>query len=275
MSLNDSLPAGISPGSRDRLARLHRAFRGPFTPAEAARELRLDQSTAVDLLGHLARKGWLTRIRRGFYATVPLEATEPSDWRVDAWLIAAHLFAPCYIGGWSACEHWELTDQLFRSTVVITSSPQRRSRITVQGSEFVVAHRRPEALFGTRPVWRGGERVMVSDPSRTIVDVLDDPVLGGGIRHVAEVLEAYFTSEHRDDQRLVSYGDRGGNRTVFKRLGYLLEALEIDAPELIASCRDRRSAGLTKLDPSVHEAGRITKRWGLRVNSTVAAQAHA
>lgn len=275
MSLISPHPAGISAGSRDHLARLNRAFRGPFTPAEAAEVLDVDASNAADLLGHLARKGWLARIRRGLYATVPLEATEPRDWRVDAWLIAAHVFAPCYVAGWSACEHWELTDQLFRSTAVISGTPQRRSKVTVHGSAFVVAHRASDVFFGTRPVWRDGERVDVSDPPRTIVDVLDDPVLGGGIRHVAEVLETYFGGEHRDDDRLVDYADRLGNRTVFKRLGYLLEALEIHAPDLIAQCLERRSAGVSKLDPSVRETGRITSRWGLRVNSTVRSNATA
>jgi len=35
-------------------------------------------------------------------------------------------------------------------------------------------------------------KVDVSDVHRTIVDMLDDPSSGGGIRHVAECLSAYF-----------------------------------------------------------------------------------
>ena len=52
--------------------------------------------------------------------------------------------------------------------------------------------------------WSGSRAV--SDPSRTIVDVLDDPSLGGGIRNVADVLREYFQGEHRDDELLVEYG---------------------------------------------------------------------
>ena len=79
------------------------------------------------------------------------------------------------------------------------------------------------------------------------------------------MLEEYLQSEHRDDALLIEYGDRLGNRTVFKRLGWLLELLDIDGP-LKDACLARRSAGLSKLDPTVSGAGRIVRRWGLRVN---------
>jgi len=258
---------GLGSTNRARLAVLHRSLPGPFTADDAARVFGIDRSDAARLLGYLASKGWLSRVRRGLFTVVPLEADVPEDWRADPWLVAARVFEPCYIGGWSACEHWSLTEQLFRSVVVISARPQRRAHVIVQGTEFRVATRKAEALFGTRPVWRGRERVAVSDPTRTVVDVLDDPSLGGGIRHVADVLDAYFASEHRDDHLLITYGDRLGNRTIFKRLGYLAEELEVDAPELVEACLARRSAGIAKLDPSIRDGGRITRRWGLRANA--------
>ncbi|MBI2403374.1 MAG: hypothetical protein HYV20_11710 [Gemmatimonadetes bacterium] len=52
----------------------------------------------------------------------------------------------------------------------------------------------PERLFGTRVVSRGRVRVQGSDPPRTLFDLLDDPELGGGIRHVADVLAALRTA---------------------------------------------------------------------------------
>ena len=121
-------------------------------------------------------------------------------------------------------------------------------------------------MFGTVSVWRGENRVAVSDPSRTVIDVLDDPRLGGGIRTVADVLSEYLQGEHRDDDRLVEYGDRLGNRAVFKRLGYLLEHSGSESRGLVEACLARRSSGLAKLDPSAKETGRILRRWGLRVN---------
>ncbi len=260
---------GIRAENRARLATLSRAFGGPFTADEAAEALDVDRAEAARFVGYLASRGWLARVRRGLYAPVPLEASAPEEWRSDPWLVAARVFEPCYIGGWSACEHWGLTEQLFRDVLVVTARQQRRSTARVQGMDFRVVTRKQEALFGTRPVWRGRERIQVSDPSRTIVDVLDEPALGGGIRHGADVLVEYFEGEHRDEKTLIAYGDRLGNRTVFKRLGFLVEELGIDAPDLVAACTKRKSAGISALDPTVRTKGRITRRWNLRVNATV------
>lgn len=257
---------GIDEKNRVALERLHRGVAGPFDMATAARVLRLPPDKVRRLLGYLASRGWLSRVRRGVYTTVPLGASEPSDWREDPWRVAVAVFAPCYIGGWSACEHWELTEQVFRGVVVMTARPIRSAGVRVQGTEFRLKHL-PETLhFGTRAVWRDRVKVKVSDPTRTVIDILDEPRLGGGIRHSAAVLREYLSATHRNDKLLVEYGDRLGNRTVFKRLGYIIEALGLDARSLADACVARVSAGLTRLDPTVDAGGRVLKRWGLRVN---------
>ncbi len=262
--------AGIGVAYRAQLGSLNRAFGGPFSAADAAAVLGVDRAEASRILGYLASRRWLARIRRGLYVPAPLEAADPGDWRADPWLVALHVFAPCYVGGWSACEHWGLTEQLFRELLVVTARPQRQAHVRIQGSDFRLAARQPRTIFGTRPVWRGRERVDVSDPSRTVVDILDDPPIGGGIRHVAEAVREYFEGEHRDDDRLLAYVEQLGNRAVFKRLGFLVQQLEIvESDELIETCLQRKSAGISALDPSIDAKGRITRRWNLRVNARV------
>ncbi len=257
---------GIDKKNRAALEILHREVAGPFDMATAARVLRMPADKTRNLLRHLASRGWLSRVRRGIYTTVPLGASEPSAWREDPWRVAAAVFAPCYIGGWSACEHWELTEQIFRAVVVMTARPIRASESEVQGTAFRLKHLPEDRHFGTRVVWRDRVKVNVSDPTRTVVDILDDPRLGGGIRHVAGVVREYLASTHRDEGQLIDYGDRVENRTVFKRLGYIIEALDLHAPKLADACHARVSKGLTALDPSVDAKGRVLKRWGIRVN---------
>ncbi len=262
-------PDGINRENRSHLERLHRELPTAFYVADAARVLDLDLDRTRRLLGYLARRGWLSRIRRGLYVAVPLDTRRPGEWVEDPWVVAQRVFDPCYIGGWTACEHWELTEQLFRTVLVVTAKRVRDREPVLQGLPYRVTVRAANKLFGTRPVWRDQVRVQVSDPSRTMIDLLDDPTLGGGIRTVADILSEYFRSEHRNDTLLVDYGDRLGNRAVFKRLGLLLEHLGVDASELEESCLDRRSSGLVALDPSVGAKGRIVRRWGVRVNVTL------
>lgn len=256
---------GISRGNRQHLELLHREFRAPFGAEEAADCLGVPRERASRLLRHLASQGWLARVKHGLYVAVPLEARSSGQWIEDPWVAGSKAFAPCYIAGWSACEHWGLTDQIFSEIAVVTAKPIRKKRQTIQRTTFVVKQLAPNQIFGTKALWRRESRVEVSDPSRTVIDMLDDPRLGGGIRHVAAALDEYWAS-YLDEQRLLGYAARRNNRSVYKRLGYLLEVQNIGSPGLIEACRSSMSTGLAALDPSVSEPGRIVKRWNLRVN---------
>ena len=171
---------GIGGKNRELLDVLHRKASGPFTVVEAADILNLDRGKTKRLLAHFASQGWLSRIRRDSYAVVPLGATSPSEWREDPWVVATKSFAPCYLGGWTACEHWGLTEQLFRGVVVMTGKRPRAPWVEIQGTRFNLKYRDDHQHFGTKTVWRGKAQIQISDPSRTIVDILDDPATGGG-----------------------------------------------------------------------------------------------
>ena len=262
--------AGLSRDNREFVARLHRALPGPFTPSEAATAAGVDHARAARLLRHLAEQGWVARLQRGLYATVPLEATDPETWSVDPWAVAARALAPGYVGGWTALNHWDLTDQIFSTTVFVTGRPVPRRARDIGSARLELRHRPGAALFGTRRVWRDGVAVPVSDRERTLVDCLDDPSIGGGLRHVTEALVAYTESGGVAWGTLVEYGDRLGNRTVFKRLGYIAETLDLADDDLVEACLTRVSAGVGRLDPALPAKGSTTSRWGLRVNTRLA-----
>jgi predicted transcriptional regulator of viral defense system len=198
------------------------------------------------------------------FVAVPLESSSTDIAPEDAWVIADKLFAPCHIGGWSAAEHWGFTEQLFRSTMVFTPRRPRARRVEARGTVFIVRTVEKRAMFGLKPVWRGRVRVNVSDPTRTVLDLLDTPALGGGIRSVIDMLEAYFGSRHRDSKLLIRYADQFGNRAVFKRLGDLVSAFFGGEREIVDACRARLSAGNAKLDPKL-PADRLVSTWRLRV----------
>ena len=260
---------GINRENRALLERLHREMPGAFDVEHASAALGLDADRTRKLLAYLARRGWLSRVRRGLYVAVPLDTRRPGEWIEDAWVVAERTFSPCYMGGWTACQHWGLTEQVFRTVLVVTAKKVRDREPLIQGTPYRLTVRSEDKFFGLTMVWRDQVRVKVSDPTRTIVDLLDDPTLGGGMRNVADVIHEYLAGEYREDALLVGYGDRFGNRAVFKRLGFILEHLGSEAPDLVAACMERRSAGLVALDPSVHTKGRIVRRWGIRANVTL------
>ena len=262
-------PAGLSRANREFVAQLNRTLPGPFTLADAAAATGVDHARTARLLRHLAEQGWVSRVQRGLYTTVPLEAEDPQSWRPDPWAVAASALAPGYVGGWTALHHWDLTDQMFSTTMFITSRSVPRRGRAIGGADFEVRHRSRSAVFGTRRVWREGVPVPISDMERTLIDCLDDPSVGGGLRHTVEALATYAERDDVSWARMVDYGDRLGNRTVFKRLGYIAETLAIPNGELVDACRERISAGISRLDPALPEFGPVTGRWALRINARI------
>lgn len=229
--------------------------------------LELSPMLAARKLAVWARAGWLARIRRGAYVPVPIESESPDIALEDPWAVAAAMFEPCYIGGWSAAEHWGLTEQIFSSVCVMTTK-RPRDRKPVLRKTKIDLHTVPKKHFiGLKTIWRGGTRVQITDPARTLIDMLADPALGGGIRHVAEMLTTLLQDYPKDVAKLADYASKLGVGSVFKRLGYLLQRDHNDQEVLIATCQTQLSTGYAKLDPSL-PADRLVTHWRVWVPAT-------
>jgi predicted transcriptional regulator of viral defense system len=255
---------GIGKTDRERMAAIIRGTKGTVSVGDAARILNVVSTDAAKMLSRWSKKGWMSRIRRGLYVTVPLESRTADVPLEDPWLIADRLFSPCYIGGWSAAEHLDLTEQIFSTIMVMTAQKPRDRRPNIKGTEFMLRTISEKAMFGLKPVWRGQVKISVSDSTRTILDMLTDPGFGGGIRSVKDMLENYLRSENKNLGQLIAYGEQLGNGAVFKRLGFLLEKTAPEETEIIEQCRKRLTAGNAKLDPKLNNSRLIT-RWRLWV----------
>ncbi len=260
-----SYAAGISGKGRAELAEVLTPGRRFVTPTDVAQALHTDPGTAAKKLSRWAEDGWLRRVRRGLYIGVPVEALNPSAWSEDALIVATAVWSPCYFTGWTSASHWALTDQVFRTRVIKTAGRVRQSEVQLLDHDYLLGHASETSMaWGMKSEWLGDTRVRFANPARTVIDVLDDPTIGGGIRHCGEILATYL--DEFDAATLIDYGDRLGNRTVFKRLGYMIEATGEDLPNIIAACQDRLSAGISALDPGGPSGGRRLMKWRLRVN---------
>ena len=254
---------GIEAGSRLRLAKLLRASTGTITPQSASTALNLPQGEVTKLLARWATQGWLQRVRRGIYVPVPLESERADSAPEDAWVIAETAFSPCFIAGWSAAEYWSLTEQVFRSLQVSTARRPRKREQKLGGISFVLRTVPEGQFFGLKTVWRGRARVQVTDPSRTMIDLLADPATGGGMRSSADMLEAYLRSKKQKNiPLLLDYAEKLDNGAVYKRLGFLLSRIAPDERDAMGQCAQKLSAGYAKLDPSIPSA-RLVTAWRL------------
>jgi predicted transcriptional regulator of viral defense system len=255
---------GLGKTERSRLSRVLRGTKGSISVADAAGILKVPSVAAAKMLSLWARKGWVSRVKRGLYVPVPLESATSNIPLEDPWVVADRIFAPCYIGGWSAAENWGLTEQIFSTILVMSTQRPRKRSLSIKGTGFLIRTVPQEALFGLKPVWRGGVKISVSDPARTILDLLDDPRSGGGIRTCTDMFQVFLKSENRDLEKLLQYADRFNSGAVFKRLGFLLERYSPGDTKALGICRQKLTKGNARLDPTL-PADRLVTRWRLWV----------
>ncbi len=251
------------PRGRAQLVRVLSAAGDVIRVDDVVTALRLDRARAAQRLSRWAEQGWLRRVGRGAYVAASIDTLGLKHVLDDPWVLVPALFAPAYVGGRTAAEHWGLTEQVFRDVVVMTARSVRRKRQERHGAIFSLKRVDQRKIFGICYVWRRQTRVPVSDVHRTIVDMLDDPAIGGGVQHVADCLSAYLRRDDRDDDKLVEYAARLGNGAVFKRLGFLAEPMP-GGSGLVPLCQRRLTGGYADLDPG--RGGQIVAtRWRLRV----------
>jgi predicted transcriptional regulator of viral defense system len=254
--------AGLGKLSRKRLSDVLRNSKGCVSVSLVAETLNVSREQARLYLSSWAKNGWLRRVRRGLYFPIELAAETPDGGLLDPWIIASQIFSPCYIGGWSAAQHWDFTEQIFESTIVFTSRRLNQKEQSVAGLAFLIKKSATDKMFGLKSVWKDQVKVQVSDPHKTIIDMLDDPSMGGGIRFVIDLFQQYLSSSNCDLNILTQYAGMMKSKTIFKRLGFILSKIRPQEVNWIAYCLERLSEGNSQLDP-LSKGRRLIKKWKL------------
>lgn len=255
---------GFDAQYRHYFSQLAGRSQGPITIQQASLALKVPYDTAKYILARLAKSGWLFRIKQGLYIPVPPTIENGQPFAEDPWVIANALFDPCYIGGWDAVSHWDLTDQIFNHTFIYTQAPQKKSKQEYLNHIFIVHKVPKEQFFGLKIVWKKTAKLMISDPSRTIIDFLDTPHLLGGSATLYEVFSEYLKSEHKDINLLTNYALGMRNKAILKRLGFLLDYEGLMTSEINRKFLDNMSSGKVKFIPTQACPKLITK-WQLWV----------
>ena len=253
---------------------------GDFVRIEdAEKTLNLSRTQSTKLLSQWASQGWLRRVGVGIYVPVPLDLLDSKQVIEDPWILVPALFSPAYIGGRTAAEYWDLTEQIFRDIVIFTSRPIRSKRVKVQSTTFTLKVVKEKKIFGTQSIWRNQTKVEVSDIYKTLIDVLDDPSTGGGIQHILDCFDNFMKQKQSKKEvsylkfnnykqwkehsfkMLISYAERLGNGAVFKRLGFLAER-HPEGYDLAVACKKKLTKGNAKLDSSL-DCDHLITRWRL------------
>ena len=250
------------------LMELHQKNIDFFDTKQAANILHDRNEDAIRrLLSDMVKRGLLMRLREGIYHIIPYDLA-PESYFPD-WHVAAHYLVgetPYYVGYYSALVLHDLTTQPSLTEQVVVSKPIRPNHQVVNGVMFQFILHNQLHFFGVKRLWvQGTHQVNCSDLEKTFIDCAFKPDYAGGITELSKAI--YKSKNVLNQNRLLDYTEKFGSDAVARRLGYLLETLEI-LPELAQELHKkiRYSSTYVALDTALPKTGRTLSRWGIIQN---------
>jgi predicted transcriptional regulator of viral defense system len=223
------------------------------------------ESTLRELLSDMTKRGLLMRLKDGVYYIIPYESNAENfmpDWH----LIAGNLVnnAPYYIGYYSALQIHNLITQPSLKEQIVVSKQIRPSEIKIKNIPFQFIYHNDNHFFGAKKIWVDSfNKLLCSDLEKTIIDCLFKPDYAGGIVEVAKAI--YISKEKIKYALLLDYAKKFDSQAVVKRLGFLLEALNINS-EIIYDLQKLKTASYVVLDTELPKVGKRNSRWSIQQN---------
>jgi len=259
--------AGIGKAYRTKLSRVLERHAGVITPKIVAEVLGASTQESGRLLARWSKSGWVHRVKRGVYLPVPLSSTSTEPVVEEPFLIAESIYGPGYVGGFSAVKHWDLSEQIIETITYFTRKKVKNRNPTHGGVTFRLKTVAEHKIFGLKTLWVGSKKIYISDPTKTIVDLFDDSKLVGGMAIVKDIFAEYFESEHYDFNLLLSYIQKIDNKSIYKRLGFLLDTCFSVSEEQLSTLRENMSEGYSVFDPTVDSLCTATE-WRLKLSQS-------
>jgi len=256
----------ISNESGQLLSYFNNKGKSSFQYAEAFKALPDSGESAVkELLSDMTKRGLLMRLKEGLYYIIPYEA-DPVSFMPDWHLIAGALAGDVdhYIGYYSALQAHSLIIQPSLKEQIVVAEQIRPSTLTIKGVPFQFIYHNPKHFFGSKKVWIDSyNKVQCSDLEKTFIDCLFKPDYAGGIVEISRAL-----LQSKDELKfdvLLSYAIRFESQAVVKRLGFLLEFLDIRT-HIIPDLQKIKTASFVSLDTKLPNTGKFVTRWSIQQN---------
>ena len=137
---------------------------------------------AAKVASALARKGALVRLKRGLYLIRPFRLIQSRAATSASVSLEVMLHGEPHYGGLWAFSQNSLTEQLYWSNLdVFVARPHRAAHVPGANVSFHVVPR-DSLEFGVVNEVIEGMHVPMSDPERTLADLLERPRIAGGLR---------------------------------------------------------------------------------------------
>lgn len=256
----------ISKQSNELLYYFNSTQRNCFDYSLASKALPNSKASAIrELLSDMTKRGLLMRLKDGVYYIIPYEQNAQTfmpDWH----LLSEHVVndAKHYIGYYSALQIHNLITQPSLKEQIVVSKQIRPSEIKIKEIPFQFIYHNEKHFFGYKKIWFDSfNKVLCSDLEKTIIDCLFKPDYAGGIVEVAKAI--YASKDKIKYNTLLEYTKKFDSQAVIKRLGFLLEMLEI-SNNIIQDLQQMKTASYVVLDTELPKIGKRKSRWCIQQN---------
>lgn len=214
------------------------------------------------VIQQLEDAGRLRPVRRGAYVVPAVTGVIDVDLLA---LVDALTLRPYLVTAGRALAHHGLSDQLFRTTVVLSS--RKLAQWTWRGDRVRYARVPSNRLWGgSDSRLKSGARVRMAGAERAILDSLAHPDWGVTLAQVTQALDVAITRDPAFSGNLAAQAARYGNASVCRRLGFLIMRLHgSDAATPFLPLRGT-TKGPILLWPSGPSGGDTDPTWGVREN---------
>ena len=238
-----------------------------FTLNDAANILQNTPQTNRKLLSKLIKRNVIARIKGGKYIIIPQQYGVLKSYIGNQYIAAREIAnsPDYYIAFYSAMNYWGMLTQPLITTFVATPKRQQAPKALKKKFKFIYVMRKNIWGINEEPMINS-EKARISDKERTIIDALAHPEFCGGITEVAKGI--WIVQDRLDYTKLGEYVVRYGKNAVAKRLGYLLEIMKIDKPELMKILRSFVRDRYDIFDPVMEKKPLAKNSWRLIDNIT-------
>lgn len=223
--------------------------------------LAVSTSSVANVIYRLKNKNRIEEIKKGKYVLSPARSGIEGYWMENIFLIVDSIAKDYYVGFWTAMHYWNMTEQIPTVTQVATTKQSRDLVYSNQKINFIKISK--NRFFGEVKEKVDNNTFKISSKEKTILDALTYPQHCGGIPEAAKAIRN--SREELDWGVLVDFLERLNVSAVKRRLGYVLEVLEIKGG--VKSMLESDFRGYRWLDPSVSKTKfNYDKKWGLKLN---------
>jgi len=217
------------------------------------------------LLSDMTQRGLLMRLKEGVYYIIPYEQDAESfmpDWHIIAGNLVNNV--EYYIGYYSALQIHNLITQPSLKEQVVVSKQIRPAIVKIRDVSFQFIFHNKNHFFGSKKIWVDNyHKVLCSDLEKTIIDCLFKPDYAGGIVEVARAI--FISKKDINFNQLLEYAQKFHSQAVIKRLGFLLELLDIKT-SIVDELQKIKTASYVQLDTELPRSGEMIKRWSIQQN---------